>query len=138
MKHRIVFQDQTARKYVAFTSIGIILIVAGVLLLFTSLEEYVAYLGIGIGIALFFYINMNSFRSTHFISYNRKGITLQLLGRKTNGFSFNQLQKVSLEEKGLLIKLKGGEVITLSRKRYLEQSLQQLFTILKTKTSSHE
>ncbi len=84
---------------------------------------------------------MNSFEgfsTRNSVSYSLKSITIKLVGRKTFGFTFKELEKIDLSEKGLYIKSKGMDAVRLSRKRYENDSLTQLYKILQEKSTSNE
>ncbi|AGC75241.1 hypothetical protein LX97_02385 [Nonlabens dokdonensis] len=91
-----------------------------------------------IAITLFYINSFEGFSTRNSVSYSLKSITIKLVGRKTFGFTFKELEVLDLSEKGLYIKSKGMDAVTLSRKRYQDDSLTQLHTILKEKTTSNE
>jgi hypothetical protein len=77
---------------------------------------------------------MDGFTSANSVSYGTKSVTMKLMGNKTIGFLFSDVQEINLQEQGLLIRVDGvDEAIKLSRKRYTDQSLEELTRILKDK-----
>ncbi|PQJ19789.1 hypothetical protein BST94_05970 [Nonlabens xylanidelens] len=91
-----------------------------------------------IAVTLFYFLNFDGFTTRNSVSYSLKSITVKLIGRKTFGFTFKELEQLDLSEKGLYIKSKGMDAVTLSRKRYQDNSLTQLHKILQEKSTSNE
>jgi hypothetical protein len=85
-------------------------------------------------ISLFYYNSFEGFSTRNTVSYSLSSITIKLVGRKTLGFRFKEMEQLDLSEKGLYIKVKEMDVVTLSRKRYHDKSLEQLHKILNEKT----
>jgi len=89
-------------------------------------------------VTLFYFNSYEGFSTRNSASYSRSSITVKLVGRKTFGFRFKELEKLDLSDKGLYIKSKGMDAVTLSRKRYEDNSLTQLHNILQEKSTSNE
>jgi hypothetical protein len=89
-------------------------------------------------VTLIYFNSYEGFSTRNSASYSRTSITVKLVGRKTFGFSFKELEKLDLSEKGLYIKSKGMDAVTLSRKRYEDNTLSQLHNILQVKSTSNE
>ena len=135
MKREIKIRNLNSPKFRAITFIAISLFTIAGIALFLDLPSYIAYITAALGVALFAYLSMESFTVANSVSYGSKSITMKLLGHKTIGFLFTDLTEVRLQELGLLIRVDGMEDLKLSRKRYTDQSLEQLHTILKEKTT---
>jgi hypothetical protein len=81
-------------------------------------------------VILFAFTSLDNFIYNNVVNYDSKAVTGKLLGRKTFGFLFEQVQETTLSDKGLLIRVQGQDVITLSRKRYKEKSLQEFYNLI--------
>jgi hypothetical protein len=114
---------------------GGILIAIALLSWWFNGPEYVAYIAAALAVAAFTTLSLDNFTTANSVSYGPKSITLKLLGHKTTGFLFSDVQQVSLQEQGLLIRVVGMDDMKLSRKRYTDQSLQELYTLLQEKTT---
>ncbi|MGJ8684570.1 MAG: hypothetical protein ACSHWW_08100 [Nonlabens sp.] len=135
MKEKIQFEDLTSLKNILPTAIGAVFcLICGILIVRDQTTIYFAILGI-IGIALIGIPQIKNIRRRNTIKYNNTGLTAKFLGRKTFGFQFSEIEHISLIEKGLILNIKGMDEVTLSRKRFQEDSLQQLHTLIKQKTT---
>jgi len=101
-----------------------------ILLFLTDAPGWIALTAAGTGITLFAATSIDNFKHTNIVNYDSKSVTVKLLGRRTFGFMFGQIEQVSLSEKGLLLRVKGQDAITLSRKRYKEQSLKEFYNLI--------
>jgi hypothetical protein len=137
MKEDIQFKDMTGRRYVMVLCLAIGSLILAATLYFLNLRLYRSIAAL-VGITLFYVNSFEGFTSRNSVSHSSKSITISLLGRKTFGFPFKELEVLDLSEKGLYIKVKEMDAVTLSRKRYNDSSLTQLHTILKEKTTAHE
>ncbi|AZQ44768.1 hypothetical protein [Nonlabens ponticola] len=128
----------TSARYRGFALTGVVLIVIAVACWILDAPEQWAYIAAGLAVAAFTSLSLDSFTSANAISYSDKSATFKLLGQKSVGFTFSDVQEFELKEQGLLLKVQGLDVMKLSRKRYTDQSLKQLNTLLQDKTSKHE
>jgi hypothetical protein len=112
------------------------LVLAGVFF-FSNLKIYSSIFAL-IAVTLFYINSFEGFSTRNSVSYSLQSITIKLVGKKTFGFTFKELEKLDLSEKGLFIKSKGMDAVTLSRKRYENKSLTQLHNILKEKSTLNE
>jgi hypothetical protein len=112
------------------------LVLAGVFF-FSNLKIYSSIFAL-IAVTLFYINSFEGFSTRNSVSYSLQSITIKLVGKKTFGFTFKELEKLDLSEKGLFIKSKGMDAVTLSRKRYENKSLIQLHNILKEKSTLNE
>ncbi len=135
MQRDIHIRNLNSTKYRILTAAGGVLLITALLIWFLDGPDYLAYTTAALGIGAFTVLSMDSFTSANAISYGSDSMTMKLLGSKTIGFLFSDVQHINLQEQGLLIQLKDREVVKLSRKRYTDQSLQELATILKEKTT---
>lgn len=137
MKEVIHFKDMNTARYKLILGLAVfMLVMAGVfflnnLTLFSSIAALTA-------VTLFYFNSYEGFSTRNSASYSRMSITVKLVGRKTFGFSFKELEKLDLSDKGLYIKSKGMDAVTLSRKRFEDNSLTQLHNILQEKCTSNE
>lgn len=137
LKEVIHFKDMNTTRYKAVLAFALICLIAAGLLFLYGLRIYSSIAAL---VAVtFFYINsFEGFSTRNSVSFSLKSITIKLVGRKTFGFTFKELEKLDLSEKGLYIKSKGMDAVTLSRKRYENDSLTQLHKILQEKSTSNE
>ena len=135
MKREIKIRDLNSKKYLRITYAASAFFTFAFFIWFLDLPIVYAYIAAGIGVTLFAYLSMDSFTTSNAVSYGSKSVTMKLLGHKTIGFLFSDLREARLQEQGLLIRVNGMEDLKLSRKRYTDQSLEQLHTILKEKTT---
>ena len=137
MKEVIHFKDINTPKYKIIMGTAILGLILAAVLFFLDATLYSSIFAL-ISITLFYINSFDGFSTRNAVSYSLKSITVKLVGRKTFGFTFNELEILDLSEKGLYIKSKGMDPVTLSRKRYHDDSLEQLYIILKDKKTSHE
>jgi len=135
MQREIKIRDLNSPKFKSITFIAVALFVIAGLCLFLDAPSYYAYIAAAVAIALFAYLSMESFTVANSVSYGGRSVTMKLLGEKTTGFLFSDVQEVRLQEQGLLIRVQGMDDLKLSRKRYYDQSLEQLHSIIKEKTA---
>lgn len=135
MKEKIKFEDLTALKNVVPTVIGSVLcLVFGVLIVVNEVQIYYVIPAF-IGIMLLGIPQIKNIRERNTIKFNNTGLTAKLLGYKTFGFQFKDIEDHTFTEKGLIFKLQGMDEVTLSRKRFQQQSLEQLHTLIQQKTA---
>jgi hypothetical protein len=134
VQRRINIRDLSSPKYRSLTVVGGTLILISLLSWWLEGPDYVAYTAAALGVASFTFLSMDGFTSANSVSYGTKSVTMKLMGNKTIGFLFSDVQEINLQEQGLLIRVDGvDEAIKLSRKRYTDQSLEELTRILKDK-----
>lgn len=126
----IVLKDQEAPGFKMLVIGALSFIVLAIGLFLINAPGWTALVAATIGITLFAATSIDNFKHTNIVNYDRKAATVKLLGKRTFGFMFAQIEEVNLSEKGLLIRVTGQEVITLSRKRYKEQSLQNFYNLI--------
>lgn len=135
MKEKIKFEDLTALKNVVPTVIGSVLcLVFGVLIVVNEVQIYYVIPAF-IGIMLLGIPQIKNIRERNTIKFNNTGLTAKLLGHKTFGFQFKDIEDHTFTEKGLIFKVQGMDEVTLSRKRFQQQSLEQLHTLIQQKTA---
>ncbi len=134
MQREIHIRNLNSTKYRSLTIAGVILLVISIATWLLQGPDYIAYVAAALGVAAFTVLSMDSFTTANAVSYGKESITMKLLGNKTIGFLFSDVQEIRLLEQGLLIRLQDREDVKLSRKRYSTKSLEQLETILKEKT----
>ena len=133
MKESILFEDLTSLKNVIPIAIGAILcFVFGFLIISKEATLYYVIPAV-IGIALLGIPQIKNIRRRNTIKYNNTGLTAKLLGHKTFGFQFQDIERYSFTDKALIIKIKKMDEITLSRKRYKKESLEKLHTLIQKK-----
>ncbi|WP_148311307.1 hypothetical protein [Nonlabens marinus] len=120
-------------KYRFLTAAGAILILAALMSWWMGGPDYVSYTAAALGVTSFTALSLEGFTSANSVSYGGESMTMKLLGNKTMGFLFSEIQEIHLQEQGLLIRVKEMEDIKLSRKRYTSESLEELTRILKDK-----
>jgi len=135
VQRRINIRNLNSPKNLFLTTAGGILIVAALICWWLEGPDYVSYTAAALGVTAFTALSLDGFTSANSVSYGSKSVTMKLLGHKTIGFLFSDVQEIRLQEQGLLIRVDGMEVIKLSRKRYKEESLEELTRILKDKTA---
>ncbi len=135
MKEFIHFEDLTNLKNILPTVIGAILCIVFGFLIITDDAPVTYMIPAFIGITLLGIPQIKNIRHRNTIKYNNTGLTAKLLGRKTFGFQFMDIEQFSLNEKELILNIKGMDLVTLSRKRFQEKSLQELHTLIKQKTT---
>lgn len=138
MAQKIHIQDLTAPRYKIFISVGLLLFAIAAATWFFEAPPPVYYLAAGLAIACFFAISYNTFTTSNIISVDRHGATLKLVGNKTYGFRFQDVNQIDLSDRGLLITFieQEMEAVKLSRKRYHPESLNDIYTLLTTKKQS--
>jgi hypothetical protein len=135
---KIKIQDLTAPRYKIFISAGLFLFIVAGITWYLNTPPPLYYLSAGLAIACFFAISYDTFTTSNAISIDRYGATFKLLGNKTYGFRFQDVDQVQISDRGLMITFKKEEMeaIKLSQKRYHSQSLKDIYTILTTKIQS--
>ncbi|WP_194852024.1 hypothetical protein [Nonlabens antarcticus] len=133
MERKIDIKNLNSPKYRALTSAGGILILIALASWWLEGPDYVAYTAAALGVTAFTVLSMDGFTAANSVSYGGKSVTMKLLGNKTIGFLFKDIQEVNLQEPGLLIRVEGMEAVKLSRKRYTEESLEELTKLLNDK-----
>ncbi len=119
----IYFKDQGSRNFKILIFAAIIFAIVAIILFYLETPSQLSLTAAGLSVTLFAFTGIDNFKHTNLVNHDNQSATVKLLGRKTFGFRFKAVKKVSLLEKGLLIEVDGQEPITLSRKRYKEQSL---------------
>gem|GEM_PF-1540260 len=137
MKEVIQFKDMNTPRYKMVLVLAILMLLMASCFFFINLKIYSSIAALA-AVTLFYFNSYEGFSTRNSASYSRNSITVKLVGRKTFGFRFKELEKLDLSGKGLYIKSKGMEAITLSRKRYEDNSLTQLHYILQEKSTSNE
>ncbi|ARN77909.1 hypothetical protein BST97_07785 [Nonlabens spongiae] len=133
MPESIRIQDLTSKRYKVLVGLGIIFIVLALIFWSLNFHSLSYYLAAVFGIGCFFGLSSSTFTTGNVISYDSYGVTLKLVGSKTFGFRFSELKDVTFTDKGLLIIIEGIDAVKLSRKRYQEESLINLYNLLKAK-----
>jgi hypothetical protein len=124
-------------RYRVVLFLAVIMLISAAVLFFLNLRLYSSIAAL-LAVTFFYMNSFEGFSTRNSVSYSLKSITIKLVGRKTFGFTFKELEKLDLSEKGLYIKSKGMDAVTLSRKRYENKSLTQLHQILQEKSTSNE
>lgn len=137
MKEVIHFKDMNEARYRVVLFLAVIMLISAAVLFFLNLRLYSSIAAL-LAVTFFYMNSFEGFSTRNSVSYSLKSITIKLVGRKTFGFTFKELEKLDLSEKGLYIKSKGMDAVTLSRKRYENKSLTQLHQILQEKSTSNE
>ncbi len=133
MPEPIKIQDLNSNKYKVLVGFGIFFIALALIFWLLSLDPLFYYLSAILGIGCFFGLSSSTFTTGNMISYDNYGATFKLVGNKTFGFRFSELKDVSISDRGLLIVIEGMNDVKLSRKRYQEKSLNDLYNLLKAK-----
>jgi hypothetical protein len=131
----IHIKDLSSPKYRLFITAGLLLFSVSAIAWYLDLSPLIYYGAAALAIGCFFVISFDTFTSSNSISVDRYGATLKLLGEKTYGFRFEDIQSIDLSERGLYIELKEMEAVKLSRKRYKQKSLENIYTLLTTKNN---
>ncbi len=135
MKEKIQFEDLTALKVVVPTTIAIVsCFVFGTLIIVDGAHLYYIIPAF-IGIILIGIPQIKNIRQRNTIKFTNTGLTAKLLGHKTFGFQFKDIEKYQLTDAGLIIKINEMDKMTLSRKRFQEESLTRLHTLIQQKTA---
>ncbi|MEN8816120.1 MAG: hypothetical protein ABF274_04525 [Nonlabens sp.] len=137
MKEVIHFKDMNEARYRVILLIAVFMLISAAVLFFLDLRLYSSIAAL-LAVTFFYMNSFEGFSTRNSVSYSLKSITIKLVGRKTFGFTFKELEKIDLSEKGLYIKSKGMDAVRLSRKRYENDSLTQLYKILQEKSTSNE
>jgi hypothetical protein len=137
LKEVIHFKDMNEARYRVVLFLAVIMLISAAVLFFLNLRLYSSIAAL-LAVTFFYMNSFEGFSTRNSVSYSLKSITIKLVGRKTFGFTFKELEKLDLSEKGLYIKSKGMDAVTLSRKRYENKSLTQLHQILQEKSTSNE
>ncbi len=135
MQRTINIRNLNSPKYRFLTAAGVILILISILSWWLEGPDYLSYTAAALGVTSFTALSLEGFTSANSVSYGGKSVTMKLLGDKTTGFLFSEIQEINLMEQGLLIRVNEMEDIKLSRKRYTPESLEELTRILKEKTA---
>ncbi|MEN8898071.1 hypothetical protein [Nonlabens sp.] len=133
----IHFKDMNEARYRVILLIAVFMLISAAVLFFLDLRLYSSIAAL-LAVTFFYMNSFEGFSTRNSVSYSLKSITIKLVGRKTFGFTFKELEKIDLSEKGLYIKSKGMDAVRLSRKRYENDSLTQLYKILQEKSTSNE
>lgn len=128
--HSIHFRNQASIGFKLIVLAATFFLILAITLFLLKQPDYLFVSSAGISILLFASTSYDSFRYSNLVGYDHTAITLKLMGRKTMGFLFKDVEQVDLSDKGLLIRVKGMDVITLSRKRYQQQSLEHFYNII--------
>ncbi|GAK75966.1 MAG: hypothetical protein ABJN73_01690 [Nonlabens ulvanivorans] len=135
MKEKIQFEDLTALKVVVPTIIAVVsCFVFGTLIIIDGAHLYYIIPAF-IGIILIGIPQIKNIRQRNTIKFTNTGLTAKLLGHKTFGFQFKEIEHYDLTEKGMTLKVNKMDEVTLSRKRFQEDSLTQLHTLIQQKTA---
>jgi hypothetical protein len=137
LKEVIHFKDMNTLRYKFILGFALINLVLAGVFFFNNLKIYSSIFAL-MAVTLFYMNSFEGFSTRNSASYSLKSITINLVGKKTFGFTFKELEKLDLSDKGLYIKSRGMEAVTLSRKRYENSSLTQLHNILKEKSTLNE
>lgn len=136
MPSNIEFTDISTPKHNLPIILGVILcVISGTLIVtsnkadITTTNPIPVITGI-IGIALIAIPQIINVRKANTIRYNKRGLTAKLVGHKTFGFEFSNIEATHLKEKQLEIVTKNGERISLSRKQYNQKSLQKIIDLI--------
>ena len=135
MAAEIHIKDLSSPRYRLFIVAGLLLFSVSAIAWYLDGYPLIYYGTAALAIGCFFVISFDTFTSSNSISVDRYGATLKLLGEKTHGFRFEDIQSIDLSDRGLYIGLKGMEAVKLSRKRYKQQSLENIYTLLTTKNN---
>lgn len=138
MKETIEFYDLTQFKHKAPAILGVLLCMVFGILLITHQALPIYIIGTLIGLILLAVPQIININKRNTIKYNNTGLTAKLLGFKTFGFQFTDLDNHQLTSDALILTINNTDVITLSRKRFNDQSLQQLHTLIQSKTNNYE
>lgn len=138
MKKEVIhFKDLNTLRHRIILGLAFIMLICAAVFFFNDLRIYSSITAL-IAVTLFYLLNFDGFTTRNSVSYSLRSITVKLIGRKTFGFTFKELEQLDLSDKGLYIKSKGMDAVTLSRKRYHDNSLTQLHNILQEKSTSNE
>ena len=133
MPESIRIQDLNSKRYKLLVGLGIFFIVLALIFWSLNFHSLYYYFSAIIAIGCFFGLSSSTFTTGNLISHDNYGVTFKLVGSKTFGFRFSELKDVSLTNRGLLIMIEGIDAVKLSRKRYQEESLNNLYNLLKAK-----
>ncbi|MGB5982025.1 MAG: hypothetical protein WBG46_07745 [Nonlabens sp.] len=134
MPQQIHIQDLSSNKYRILVLLGIVFLLIAAISWYFGSEPIIYYASATVAIGCFFAISSSTFTTSNNISVDRYGATLKLVGDKTYGFRFSDISTLDLSDRGLLIALREMEDVKLSRKRYKEESLHQIYKLLQSKT----
>lgn len=134
MPQQIHIQDLSSNKYRILVSLGIAFLLIAAISWYFNLEPIIYYIAAILAIGCFFAVSSSTFTTSNIISVDRYGATLKLVGDKTYGFRFSDIKRLDFSDRGLLIGLREMEDVKLSRKRYKEESLNQIYKLLQSKT----
>jgi hypothetical protein len=137
VKEVIHFKDMNTLRFKIILGLAVFMLVMAGVFFLNNFKLYSSIAALT-AVTLFYFNSYEGFSTRNSASYSRTSITVKLVGRKTFGFSFKELEKLDLSEKGLYIKSKGMDAVTLSRKRYEDNTLSQLHNILQVKSTSNE
>lgn len=133
MSATIHFTDISKPIHTVPVIIGVILCIGSGALIITrsddvaaSTASIIALLAALLGIVLIAIPQILNIRKSDTIRYNKRGLTAKLLGRKTFGFEYRNVTSVILNDQLLQIEVLEMDLITLSRKRYNQNSLLQI------------
>jgi hypothetical protein len=137
VKEVIQFKDMNTLSYKIILGLAVFMLVMAGVFFLNNFKLYSSIAALS-AVTLIYFNSYEGFSTRNSASYSRTSITVKLVGRKTFGFSFKELEKLDLSDKGLYIKSKGMDAVTLSRKRYEDNSLSKLHNILQVKSTSNE
>jgi hypothetical protein len=126
----ILLKNQDSRGFKVLIAAAASALFLALFLFLIDAPGWYALTASGVGITLFAATSIDNFKHTNIVNYDSKSVTVKLLGRRTFGFMFGQIEQVSLSEKGLLLRVQGQDAITLSRKRYKEQALREFYNLI--------
>lgn len=123
---KIHFKNLNSPRSITITVLSVLLILLGVVLfLYTALENW-GYILMATGIIVMAGFNLSYVWQPDAITYTQSGATIKLIGRKTFGFKFEDIDAVEMTASDLVINTTDGRSFSLSRKRYQQQSLIKL------------
>lgn len=126
----IYFKNQESLNFKLLVASAIVTMIAAIVLFLNEAPSYLSLTAASLSVILFAFTSLDNFVYNNVVNYDSRSVTGKLLGRKTFGFLFEQVQETTLSDKGLLIRVQGQDVITLSRKRYKEKSLQEFYNLI--------
>lgn len=126
----IYFKDQGSLSFKILIFSAILFAAVAIALFYLEKPSYWSLSVAALSVVLFAFTGIDNFKHPNLVNHDNHSATVKLLGRRTFGFRFKAVKMVSLMEKGLIIEVDGQEPITLSRKRYKEQSLKDFKNLI--------